>query len=1085
MATKKAATEDVNYSADDIKHLSPRDAVQKKTSMYIGATDEHGLFTIVREVADNILDEALGGHCTTGIIVAKGDMEFWIADNGRGMPTGMMTVEDSVSGSKSKIPALQAITSLLHAGGKIDASSKAYAKSRGSHAIGQKTTNFLSHYFHVTTFSSPGEGKPKAWYKIEYTDGKLTKPMYKCEAPTNPVNNVTLKKGTVVEFKANTKFFSAKVFAGSMLVEYLKNSTYFTPGFTWALHVVKTGKTTKFHSENGPLDYINDYKASLGEVSSIKEDCIFTVSGESFDVVLDFTSAEGSHLRGFTNGLYNSDGGTHVQSTVSAIVKAIAPFMKKTHSFGAAELKEGLVGLINAKLSSPRFTSQVKVKLDDDRMGAEVQTELVDALSKFFKKNKTLAESICERCSKLKDLRTKFLASKAVVTALNKTRSKGFPAKALSSPNCKPEERELYIVEGDSAKGPVTATRNEYYQEALPIRGKITNAHRAKPAKFFASEEVIDILAMIGFDPKNPDPLAKLRVGKIIFMTDSDADGPLTGNTRVMLCDGTSPTIRKLAEEGRDKFYVWAVDEDGLLVPALARMPSHVKTVNKLYRITFNDGTKVTCDASHKWFKSGYMSFPVKTPDLRVGDSIQSVYFRESGIKKLDKGERYLQWFDPRTQNYKFVHRRVKEAIDPEKYQRYVDANKGVLGGSIHIHHKDERPMNNDPSNLKYMKKKNHWGTHGSKMAKKYNGSAKHKADLAEFHKNHPENRIMASLTMTMYNISQKHRDTVAKMNADPSIINKQAIGKCARMYVALSQAGFDPADPNNWSRYKLVNKDGVAIPSLSYYAMLNLGISLAEVVKYVKQEKLLDNVEYTLLRLSDNEVANKLMSMQNAFCRVAKRLKHDNKELTPENYEEYRNMLSRPSNTPKWEGALASFGGSLRLAKRAVKNFNHTIKKIELIECDPTPVYCMAVPGYKNFLIKDKNGNGIVTGNCHISVLLLSMIHKYLPELIDRGMIYVTDIPEFMAEVKGKPVYADSKDEMSAQLKELGASKAVIHHFKGLGEMEFPIFRALAIDPETRRLIKITRSSADNADTKFVQTVSGDASSRRTLLGI
>lgn len=824
MATKKAATEDVNYSADDIKHLSPRDAVQKKTSMYIGATDEHGLFTIVREVADNILDEALGGHCTTGIIVAKGDMEFWIADNGRGMPTGMMTVEDSVSGSKSKIPALQAITSLLHAGGKIDASSKAYAKSRGSHAIGQKTTNFLSHYFHVTTFSSPGEGKPKAWYKIEYTDGKLTKPMYKCEAPTNPVNNVALKKGTVVEFKANTKFFSAKVFAGSMLVEYLKNSTYFTPGFTWALHVVKTGKTTKFHSENGPLDYINDYKASLGEVSSIKEDCIFTVSGESFDVVLDFTSAEGAHLRGFTNGLYNSDGGTHVQSTVSAIVKAIAPFMKKTHSFGAAELKEGLVGLINAKLSSPRFTSQVKVKLDDDRMGTEVQSELVDALAKFFKKNKALAEAICERCSKLKDLRTKFLASKAVVTALNKTRSKGFPAKALSSPNCKPEERELYIVEGDSAKGPVTATRNEYYQEALPIRGKITNAHRAKPAKFFASEEVIDILAMIGFDPKNPDPLAKLRVGKIIFLTDADADGDLDYNTPIKMVDGSKKTIGQLAKQWKadptQKIWVWGHNSKGELIPARAYAPMETCRESSYLEITFDDGTKVKCTKRHSWPVTG-----------------------------LDKA-------------------RTKKTV---KGTAYTSADK------------------------------------------------------------------------------LKHGDPIP-------------------------------------STYFLATSHNIAAPTV----------------------------------------------------------------------------------------------------QKAALSTNHVITKIREIKTEKeVPYYCMSVPDTGNYLIEDKNGNGILTGNCHISVLLLSMIHKYLPELIDRGMVYVTDIPEYMAEVKGKPVYADSKDEMSAQLKELGASKAVVHHFKGLGEMEFPIFRALAIDPETRRLIKITRSSADNADTKFVQTVSGDAGSRRTLLGI
>jgi DNA gyrase subunit B len=112
-------------------------------------------------------------------------------------------------------------------------------------------------------------------------------------------------------------------------------------------------------------------------------------------------------------------------------------------------------------------------------------------------------------------------------------------------------------------------------------------------------------------------------------------------------------------------------------------------------------------------------------------------------------------------------------------------------------------------------------------------------------------------------------------------------------------------------------------------------------------------------------------------------------------------------------------------------------------------------------------------------------MIHKYLPDLIDRGMVYVADIPEYMAEVKGKPVYGDSKIELQEKLQKLGAPKATIHHFKGLGEMESPMLKAMALDPQTRRLRRVTRSTVDNADSQFVATVSGDASTRRTLLGI
>lgn len=1016
--TKEVAAD--NYSADDIKHLSPRDALRLKTAMYIGSTDEHGLFTCVREPADNVLDEALAGFCTRGEIVAKSKTEFWISDNGRGMPVGMMEIEDPVSGAKSKIPALQAITSLLHAGGKIEAGNGAYKASRGcftgdtkikfpngeseslsklytdwttntkrcydiiildrdteklvvsriidvilskhvdnitrvhtsrggyvdctpdhkfyvntevgivstaaadlqpgtrlvtsfigteyttnlmgskltyteqgtqvdlaydrprgqmsavryegtkiedtrvtfvesinlaspipvfdltidhpshnffvqlagthdsdkethvlvsnSHAIGQKATNFLSKYFTVTTFSAAKKGAEKQWYKIAYVDGKLSEAMKKCPAPKHPVSGKPLAKGTVVEFDLNTKFFTAQSFPGSLLVEYLKIASYFTPGFTWTLSTLK-GSSKVFKSERGVLDYLDDYKATLKDVASLKEDSVMQISSGLFDIALDFTNADGSHLKGFTNGLLNSEGGSHVNSTLNALLKAITPFAKKNQAFSATELREGLVGLVNVKLSAPRFTSQVKVRLDDERAEEPLRKLLLDEFTKFFKKNKALAELICERCTKLKDLKTKFLASKAVVTAINKVRSKGFPAKALSSPNCKPDERELYIVEGDSAKGPVTAERDDYYQEALPIRGKITNAHRAKPAAFFASEEVISLLAMIGFDPKSPDPISKIRVSKIIFLTDADADGDLAYSTKIKMVDGTTKSIGQLAKQWdkdpEKEIWVWGHNKHGELIPTRAYAPMETCRESVHLELTFDDGTKVKCTKRHSW--------PVNNLELRR------------------------------------AKKRVKGIL-------YTSADRLQIGDSI------------------------------------------------------------------------------------------------------------------------------------------------------------------------------------------------------PSTY----------------------FSRKLKDIKAAAHTTNHVITKIREVHTkEEIPYYCMSVPETGNYLIEDKNGNGILTGNCHISVLLLAMIHRYLPDLLDRGMVYVADIPEYMAEVKGKPIYADSKQEMHAKLEKLGAKNATVKHYKGLGEMESVTLRALALDPETRRLIRVTRSNAPDADAAFVATVSGDASTRRTLLGI
>jgi DNA gyrase/topoisomerase IV subunit B len=416
-----------------------------------------------------------------------------------------------------------------------------------SHGVGQKLPNFLSFNFEVFTFSSPKAGTPKYWHSIKYTNGKLTSELAKCPTPVHPVTGKKVDKGTIVKFKLNPKFFTAKSFPPSLLLEYLQTSSYFTPGFTWTLTAAASGKTKTYHSENGALDYITEYKSKLPKVASMKPNSIFICSSPVMDVAVDFTTAEGNHLKGFTNGLFNAEGGDHVDSFFRSLQKSLEPYKKKGKDFTLTEIKEGVLGIVNAKLAAPKFSSQVKVKLQDERAAEPFRKLLQVELDKFFKKNKTLAEAICARCAELKNLRSKFLASKQVVMELRKIAKKGFPVKALMAPKCKASERELYLVEGDSAMGGITGVRNAHFQEVFPLKGKIMNAHRATSAKFFQNEEVLNILAMIGFDPKAADPYSNLRVSKLVFMTDADADG---SHISVLLLSMVHKYFPELIERG-------------------------------------------------------------------------------------------------------------------------------------------------------------------------------------------------------------------------------------------------------------------------------------------------------------------------------------------------------------------------------------------------------------------------------------------------------------------------------------------------------------------------------------------------------
>lgn len=438
------ATSNKAYDGQDVKHLNNRDAVRAKPSMYLGEPGEACAWTVTREVTDNVVDEALNGHASLCEIVFDEDGSYWVYDDGRGMPVGLMTVKDSVSEKAHRVPALQAITGLLHAGAKLEQGGTAYAISRGSHGIGMKGTNFTGKFFEVWT--KPKEG----WHYIGYKDGKLTTPMEKCRAPEHPASNKPITKGTLVHFKPDPKIIGADKFSLTYLVEWASVAAYFTPNFT-VKATLASGKTRSWNYPEGPSQYVVDQVAKL-KVEHVQGKTFTLVNG-LVSCVAAFTTHGACELAGFTNGLRNPSRGNHFDSFFAALTTAVEPYRKRAHKFSPSDLREGVIGLVNVNLSAPKFGGQTKDKLVDERAGAPLKAMLLEALVEFFKKNKSTADWLCERAQAMSDLKAKFTAGKKVVNALKSARRGGLPAKAQTSPHCKPEERELFIVEGDSAAG--------------------------------------------------------------------------------------------------------------------------------------------------------------------------------------------------------------------------------------------------------------------------------------------------------------------------------------------------------------------------------------------------------------------------------------------------------------------------------------------------------------------------------------------------------------------------------------------------------------------------------------------------------
>lgn len=314
-----------------------------------------------------------------------------------------------------------------------------------SHGVGVKGANATSEYFDVVTCF---DGQ---WYKVGFKKGHLTVPVQKATIPKSPFTGKPLKKGTLIHFKPDSSIFSVKSFPPSMLVEWAQMQAYLNPGLQVVVSIEnKKGRKTKtFLSEKGPREYI---EKQLQELDATAEEHMFEYRGDLAHAVVAFSNADGFLIRGFTNGLSNSHGGKHVDSVAAALYRAGQIYAGAKQQFTLQDFKDGMLGIVNAKLHKAAFTSQDKARLSDDRMGKDFEALVFKEAQAFFKANKAMAKRVCDRAARINELKTKFKASKAVATELNKVKRQGLPPNFAPAHKSVPaHQRELLIVEGDSA----------------------------------------------------------------------------------------------------------------------------------------------------------------------------------------------------------------------------------------------------------------------------------------------------------------------------------------------------------------------------------------------------------------------------------------------------------------------------------------------------------------------------------------------------------------------------------------------------------------------------------------------------------
>lgn len=503
-----------NYSAEQISILEGLEAVRKRPGMYIGSTGIRGLNHLIYEIVDNAVDEHLEGFCSEINVTLESDGSVTVEDNGRGVPIEIHPT--------AKIPAVEVVFTMLHAGGKFENSG--YKISGGLHGVGAAVVNALSKWLVVTV----------------KRDGIVYQQKFERGVTKTPLTQIgkCLKKetGTTVSFLPDDEIFEKTIFKEDAVKSRLHETAYLNPELTIIFSDKRSGKdeTITFHEPKGIESYvagINKNKEAVSSIIHFKD----TYEGIEVEVAFQYVNVFEENIFGFCNNIYTQEGGTHITgfkqkftTIINQYARELGILKEKDTNFTGLDVRNGMTAVVAIKHPAPRFEGQTKTKLDNPDAGVAVSNIVGDEVTLYFDKHQEELKSVID-CA-VASAKIRKAEEKAKNNVLKKTKySFDSNGKLANCESKNPEECEVFIVEGDSAGGSAKTARNRATQAILPIRGKILNVEKASIDKVLANAEIQSMILTFGCGFSegygNDFDISKLRYNKIILMTDADVDG--------------------------------------------------------------------------------------------------------------------------------------------------------------------------------------------------------------------------------------------------------------------------------------------------------------------------------------------------------------------------------------------------------------------------------------------------------------------------------------------------------------------------------------------------------------------------------
>lgn len=531
-----------SYSESSIRVLKGLEPVRERPGMYTRTQDPTH---IIQEVIDNAADEVLAGFGKRIKVSLFEDGSVSVEDDGRGIPVGIHPEEGEST--------LQVVFTRLHAGGKFDkkSDSGAYSFSGGLHGVGVSVTNALSERLEVQV------KRQGQLFAMAFSQGAVVQPLV-------VLGKRPLKEtGTWVRVWPEKRFFDVGHVSVNELERILRSKAVLLPGveILWCQEQKGQWLEKKWHYPEGIKSYLEELTDHEEPLISVWSAARYVengnlegfADGEGAQWALSWWEEGGGLGESYVNLIATAAGGTHEAGLRQGLFDALKAFidhhglLPRGVRVQSEDVAQRLRYVLSVRLVDPQFQGQTKEKLTNrdalKLVAAIIRDPFELWLNRYPEQGKTLADLVIRQA----------MARMRSSQKIEKRKSSGvavLPGKLTDCESDSRQERELFLVEGDSAGGSAKMARNKHTQAILPLRGKVLNTFEVDRDRLFANQEVHDIAVALGVDPHGiaDEPnLNGLRYGRIIIMSDADVDG---SHIKVLLLTLFYRHFPKLIEKG-------------------------------------------------------------------------------------------------------------------------------------------------------------------------------------------------------------------------------------------------------------------------------------------------------------------------------------------------------------------------------------------------------------------------------------------------------------------------------------------------------------------------------------------------------